>query len=159
MPSWTAATKQLYEDHLKRLHGEVVEPKSASVTTEIPQAPKGPLVSEVIEPFLTDRSKRKGIEERTASGYRQFVQLFIDTMGDVPVTDVTPAMATEWRNKLLEYPKNKTKVKTYRDCTPRQLLSMDIPPEDCLAKATVNNHIVHLSKEEVDTSTICLLLS
>ena len=90
--AWTAATKQLYEDHLKRLHGEVVEPKRASVTSEIPKAPKAPLVSEVIEPFLSDRSKRKDIEERTASGYRQFVQLFIDIMGDVPVTAVTPAV-------------------------------------------------------------------
>ena len=83
--AWTAATKALYEDHLKRLHGEVVEPKRASVTSEIPQAPQGPLVSEVVEPFLSDRSKRKDIEERTASGCRQFVQLFIDAMGDVPV--------------------------------------------------------------------------
>ncbi|MDG2048290.1 MAG: hypothetical protein P8J79_13850, partial [Halioglobus sp.] len=143
--AWTAATKQLYEDHLKRLHGEVVEPKRASVTSEIPKAPKAPLVSEVIEPFLSDRSKRKDIEERTASGYRQFVQLFIDIMGDVPVTSVTPAMAVQWRDKLLEYPKNKTKVKAYRDFTPKQLLSMDIPSEHCLSKATVNNHLVHLS--------------
>jgi integrase len=143
--AWTAATKQLYEDHLKRLHGEVVEPKRAAVPSEIPEVAKGPLVSEVVEPFLSDRSKRKDIEERTASCYRQFVQLFIDTMGDVPVTDVTPSMATEWRDKLLEYPKNKTKVKAYRDCTPRQLLLMDIPPADCLSKATVNNHLVHLS--------------
>jgi len=143
--AWTAATKQLYEDHLKRLHGEVAEPKRAAVPSEIPQVAKGPLVSEVVEPFLSDRSKRKDIEERTASGYRQFVQLFIDTMGDVPVTSVTPAMAVQWRDKLLEYPKNKTKVKAYRDCTPKQLLSMSIPPEHCLSKATVNNHLVHLS--------------
>ncbi len=143
--SWTAATKQLYEDHLQRLHGEVVEPKQAAVPSEIPEVAKGPLVSEVVEPFLSDRSKRKDIEERTASGYRQFVQLFIDTMGDVPVTDVTPSMATEWRDKLLEYPKNKTKAKAYRDFTPRQLLSMGIPSEHGLSKATVNNHLVHLS--------------
>ena len=143
--SWTAATKQLYEDHLQRLHGEVVEPKQAAASTEIPQAPQGPLVSEVLDPFLVDRSKRKDITARTATGYRQFVQLFIDTMGDIPVASVTPAIATEWRDKLLEYPKNRTKVKAYRDLTPRQLLSMDIPPEHCLSKATVNNHLVHLS--------------
>ena len=146
--AWAAATKQLYEDHLQRLHGEVVDPKQAAMTVEIQQdrqALQGPLVSEVIEPFLSDRSKRKDIEERTASGYRQFVQLFMDTMGDVPVTSVTPAMAVQWRDKLLEYPKNKTKVKAYRDFTPKQLLSMDIPSEHCLSKATVNNHLVHLS--------------
>ena len=73
--AWTAATKQLYEDHLKRLHGEVVEPKRASVTSEIPQAPKGPLVSGVVEPFLSDRSKRKGIEVRHRA--TQDFQLFL----------------------------------------------------------------------------------
>ena len=143
--AWTVATKQLYEDHLQRLHGE---PTQASMPVEIQQdrqGPKGPSVSEVLEPFLIDRSKRKEITARTATGYRQFVQLFIDIMGDVPVTSVTPAIATEWRDKLLLYPKNRTKVKAYRDCTPRQLLSMDIPPDHCLSKATVNNHLVHLS--------------
>jgi integrase len=108
------------------------------------KASASPRISELIEAFLADRGKGRGLRDTTADGYRQFIQAFIAVMGDMRVGDVNYDQATKFRDRLLLYPKNRNKSIAYRDKTEAEISAMEIPAGDRLHGHTVDNHIGHL---------------
>ncbi len=153
---WTRATRELRKYQLELLKGQVSPTEVPYITPH--QAHAGSReghtstrqskrldVSEALRRFLSDREKTQGITEGTSSGYRSIVGLLIELEGDAQVDRVDPEIATGYRDKLLEFPKNPKKGKEYRGKNGPELVAMEIPEGDRLAPRTVNNHMVHLS--------------
>ena len=153
---WTRATRELRKYQLGLLKGQVSPTEVPYITPHQAHAgsreghtstrqSKRLNVSEALRRFLSDREKTQGITEGTSSGYRNIVGLFIELEGDAQVGHVDPEIATGYRDKLMEFPKNPKKGREYREKTGPELVAMEIPEGDRLAPRTVNNHMVHLS--------------
>lgn len=134
-----AATLELHKDNPELIKALV----SASSSGE-KKASTSPRVSDVVEDFLSDRGRGRGLRDTTADGYRQFVQAFVAVMGDMRVGEVSYDHATEFRDRLFSYPKHRNKSKKYRDRTEAEPSAMKIPKDDCLHGHTISNHIGHL---------------
>ena len=134
-----AATIERYKDN-----PELIKALISANSSNQKQVTTSPRISEVVEGFLSDRARGRGIRPATADGYRQFVQAFIVVVGDMRVGEVSYDHATEFRDRLFSYPKNRNKSKSYRDKTEAELAAMTIPKDDCLNGHTINNHIGHL---------------
>lgn len=123
---------------------ELIKALVSTVSPADKKTPASPRISDLIEAFLSDRGKGRGMRDTTAQGYRQFIHTFIAVMGDMRVGDVSYDHATEFRDRLFLYPKNRNKSKVYRGKTEAELSAMDIPKDDRLNGHTINNHIGHL---------------
>ena len=70
---------------------------------------------------------------------------FIEIIGDKPISDYTRNDARDYRNALSRLPKNRKKVKDYRDSSLKEILSMDVPDSHIIGIETqtkLNSRIV-----------------
>ncbi|MEM8563242.1 MAG: site-specific integrase [Pseudomonadota bacterium] len=143
---WVVASIDLHRYRIALMDGETVpedgiEQPKASLHT---QPPSGPPISEVVNEFLEDRSAGRKLAKTTKDGYRQHVQAFIDVLGDRRVDTVTYDDAKELRDTLLKLPKNRKKIRAYRDKAVSEILAMDIPEVERLQSKTVGEIIGHI---------------
>ena len=61
---------------------------------------------------------------------------FIEIIGDKPIDEYTNVDGRDYREKLSKLPKNRTKIKRYRDKTLKQILSMNVPVKDRMSLVT-----------------------
>ena len=57
---------------------------------------------------------------------------FIEIVGDKPISDYTRNDARDYRNIISKLPKNRRKIKIYRDKSINELLKMEIPDSHIL---------------------------
>ena len=78
-----------------------------------------------IERMRENKRREKTIGE-TIETYKDVIEL----LGNKPIGDYTNIDGRYYRNSLLKTPKNRKRVKRYRDKNIHELMSLDFPPSD-----------------------------
>ncbi|MDC0077793.1 site-specific integrase [Deltaproteobacteria bacterium] len=103
---------------------EVVEP-IVNNESEV----SSPLFSEMYNKHiqrLRDNKRREETIKETIETYKDVIEL----LGDKPISEYTILDGRDYRNSLLKTPKNRKRIKKYRNKNIHELLSMEIPTED-----------------------------
>ncbi|WP_428570033.1 MAG: hypothetical protein ACP59X_10335 [Solidesulfovibrio sp. DCME] len=101
-------------------------------------------LSEVWAKYKEDKVKNDNKRANTLAEYEKFFQLFVDITGDVDISMVDKSDIRKFREVLLKWPKNKNKIKRFRDKTIDEIINMDIPEEDSITEKTRRNYICAL---------------
>ena len=88
-----------------------------------------PLFSKVYPNHL-EEMKRNRRRQDTIGETEGTYQELIELIGDKPVGDYTNVDGRDYRNKLSKLPKNRKRVKKYKNKTLKEILSMNIPVGD-----------------------------
>lgn len=146
---WARATLEVYEYHCglysgKSVSGDIqylAEPRPSS-SPDAASQPTSKRISEWIDEYLEQKRKsRADIRNNTEESYRQYINEFIFCVGDLRVREVTAGHAEEFRDKLLQLPKNRNKQQQYIGKTAEQLIALKLPREECRAGRTINEHL------------------
>ena len=81
-----------------------------------------------IERMRYNKRREQTVNE-TIETYKDVIEL----LGNKPIGDYTKIDGRDYRNSLLKTPKNRKRVKRYRDKNIQELLSMDIPQKDLMS--------------------------
>ena len=81
-----------------------------------------------IERMRINKRREQTVKE-TIETYKDVIEL----LGNKPIGDYTKIDGRDYRNSLLKTPKNRKRVKRYRDKNIHELLSLDIPPKDLMS--------------------------
>lgn len=146
---WSIATTVIYRDHLQRLEGNIPAleadmPYSSNEPLEPSGAPRGPLASTVLKPFLADRSAGRALRATTIEAYKGHMTAFTDVLGDIPVDAVSYDDVTRLRDTLLLMPKNRHRVARYRGLTADELVQLKVPQAERLQGRTVQEILAAL---------------
>ncbi len=146
---WAIATAELRRYNLRLLKGKPTKPASRNNPTHHTTGthagkPKRPPISLMVEPFIENRVKSRGLRENSQENYRQHVRAFVDVIGDKAVDAVTYEDSCRFRDDLLRLPKNRNSNPVYREISVASLLAMDIPAKDRLSGRTVAEHLTSL---------------
>ena len=94
----------------------------------------------VDSPFFCDmfpkHIERMRINKRREQTVKETIETYkdvIELLGNKPIGDYTKIDGRDYRNSLLKTPKNRKRVKRYRDKNIHELLSLDIPPKDLMS--------------------------
>ena len=94
-----------------------------------------PLLSEGLERYLGVmklRMKRLNTIEETRVTYEEFVEIF----GDKEITEYTTIDGRDYRDILIKYPKNRRKIKRYKDKSLKEIIKMNVPSSDRISLET-----------------------
>jgi hypothetical protein len=117
-------------------------PEQASHADEpiVPQA----TISRVLEAYLEDKAAtQRPLRPDSIDGYRDTVSLFVEAMGDLPLSAIDRSVGHRFVNVLQKLPPSRTKNPAYRNMSVKQLIAVDLPER--LAPRTVNKHVERLS--------------
>ena len=163
---YSLATIGVQEEHVKRLEGREVfkpfvpiEPATSAGPAAPVAPPSTPLISEVLEPFLSDKQSGKPVKIATVKAYRANVASVIEILGDVPVGSITYDDVTRLRDVMLRLPKNRNRAERYKDLTLDEILAMNIPERELIGGRSVKetlNYTKSLYKWLVRRSTVTL---
>lgn len=101
-------------------------------------------LSEVWEKYKEDKTKNDNKRASTLADYEKFFHLFIEVVGDLNITEIDKSDIRSFREVLLNWPKNKSKNKKYKDKTTKEILEMDIPENDKITEKTRRNYLCAL---------------
>jgi len=102
------------------------------------------LVSTYIEPFIADK-RREERTEKYCGALRDAITSLIDIIGDIPANKINRDYVRMFVDGFRRLPSNRSRSPRYRNLTVKELLSMPIPEEDLVSKATFNNNLQKLS--------------
>ena len=112
---------------------DYVEPPTPEVKSK--SGSPSPLFSKVypnhLEEMKRNRRRQDTIEE-TKGTYQELIEL----IGDKPVGDYTNVDGRDYRNTLSKLPKNRKRVKKYKNKSMRDILSMKVPVGDRISVDT-----------------------
>ena len=94
-----------------------------------------PLFSDVTQKhleFMRRNKRREGTIGETEQTYEDVKEL----IGDKPIAEYTNLDGRDYRTAIISLPKNRKKMKQYRDFNLHQLLEMDVPEDDRLSVDT-----------------------
>ena len=101
---------------------EPIEPYRVETTSS-------PLFSKMY-PKHIERMRENKRRERTIFETVKTYKDVIELLGDKPIGDYTKIDGRDFRNSLLKTPKNRKRVKRYKDKTLKEIIELDIPPSD-----------------------------
>ena len=106
-----------------------------------PQEVKGPLLSEVIDRYAEEAESNwtPKTKDETLSSLR----LFMEVVGDIPITSITRQRIGEFKQTLLKLPPNIKKNPEYRNKSIPDILKADIPKK--MSPTTVRKHLTRVS--------------
>ena len=81
-------------------------------------------------PKHIERMRENKRRERTINETIETYKDVIELLGNKPIGEYTKIDGRDFRNSLLKIPKNRKKVKRYRDKTLKEVMKLDIPPSD-----------------------------
>ena len=81
-------------------------------------------------PKHIERMRENKRRERTINETIETYKDVIELLGNKPVGEYTKIDGRDFRNSLLKIPKNRKRVKRYRDKTLKEVMKLDIPPSD-----------------------------
>ena len=93
------------------------------------------MFSEVIPKHL-DQLRRNKRREQTIKATQQTYEDVIELIGDKPISEYTNTDGRDYRTSIISLPKNRKKMKKYRDFNLKELLSMVVPEDDRLSVDT-----------------------
>ena len=130
---------RIFEIQERRTVGDYVQchpSGSIGLTVAATLTDQGRLLSEVIDHYLNE--KKESVNEKTLNEYRGNFGILVKAIGDVPIKTVDRETMSQYKGILTQLPKNMNQRKAYRDKTPKELLNMEIPDKDRMAKENVN---------------------
>ncbi len=116
---------------------EPVEPylvKSQSIEVKYNKVEEitSPLFSEMypkhIERMRVNKRREQTVKE-TIETYKDVIEL----LGDKPISSYSKIHGRDFRNSLLKTPKNRKRIKRYRDKTLKEILELEIPLKDLMS--------------------------
>ena len=110
------------------------EPKEPYIVTPSSPSPS-PLFSEVTPKHL-ELMRRNKRRKETIGETEQTYEDVKELIGDKPIGEYTNLDGRNFRTAIISLPKNRKKMKQYRDFNLLQLLEMDVPEEDRLSVDT-----------------------
>ena len=110
------------------------EPKEPYLVTPSSPSPS-PLFSEVTPKHL-ELMRRNKRRKETIGETEQTYEDVKELIGDKPIGEYTNLDGRNFRTAIISLPKNRKKMKQYRDFNLLQLLEMDVPEEDRLSVDT-----------------------
>ena len=113
----------------------IVESNSIEVKYNKVEASPSPLFSEVTPKDL-DMMRRNKRRQETIGETEQTYKDVIELIGDKPIAEYTHLDGRDYRTSLISIPKNRKKMKQYRDFNLKQILDMDVPNEDRISVDT-----------------------
>jgi len=81
-------------------------------------------------PKHIERMRENKRRERTINETIETYKDVIELLGNKPIGEYTKIDGRDFRNSLLKIPKNRKRVKRYRDKTLKEVMKLDIPPSD-----------------------------
>jgi len=96
-------------------------------------------------PKHIERMRENKRREQTIGETQVSFQEVIELLGDKPIGEYSIIDGRDFRTSLLKIPKNRKKVKRYRDKTLKELLEMDIPQSDKMSFHNVTKLISRMS--------------
>jgi len=81
-------------------------------------------------PKHIERMRENKRRERTITETIETYKDVIELLGNKPIGEYTKIDGRDFRNSLLKTPKNRKRVKRYRDKTLKEVMELDIPPSD-----------------------------
>ena len=124
----------------------LVKPKSIEVKyNSVRTSPStSPLLSKMY-PKHIERMRENKRREQTIGETKVSYQDVIELLGDKPIGEYSIIDGRDFRTSLLKIPKNRKKVKRYRDKTLKEVLEMDIPQSDKMSFDNVSKLISRMS--------------
>ena len=110
------------------------EPKESYIVTPSSPSPS-PLFTEVTPKHL-ELMRRNKRRKETIGETEQTYEDVKELIGDKPIGEYTNLDGRNFRTAIISLPKNRKKMKQYRDFNLLQLLEMDVPEEDRLSVDT-----------------------
>ena len=104
-------------------------------TPKTPKKNTAPLFSNIFPEHLEhlkENRRRLSIIGETEVTYAEFIEI----LGDRPINSYSNVDGRNYRNTLSKLPKNRKRVKGYRDKSLKEVLSMDVPVADRISKET-----------------------
>lgn len=119
-------------------------PAQQPASSQTPQASQPTLtILELCNHYIHEKNKIEGAwdEHGTLPEVKRALDTFRDLIGgdDVLVSSINRAMLNVYKAKLTQLPKRT--LKRYRDKSPRELLTMEIPQADRISKSNINLHL------------------
>ena len=114
---------------------ELTEPVEIKIPPKTKSKKDSPLLSEGLERYLGVmklRMKRNNTIEETRVTFEEFVEIF----GDREITEYTSVDGRDYRDILIKFPKNRKKVKRYRDKSLKEIIKMEVPPSERISLQT-----------------------
>lgn len=128
------------EEKLKESQSSIIiensasEPKEPYIVTPSSPSPS-PLFSEVTPKHL-ELMRRNKRRKETIGETEQTYEDVKELIGDKPIGEYTNLDGRNFRTVIISLPKNRKKMKQYRDFNLLQLLEMDVPEDDRLSVDT-----------------------
>ena len=94
-----------------------------------------PLFSEIIPKHL-ELMRRNKRREQTIKETEQTYEDVIELIGDKPISEYSNIDGRDYRTSIISLPRNRKKMKQYRDFNIHELLKMDVPEKDRLSVDT-----------------------
>ena len=94
-----------------------------------------PLFSEIIPKHL-ELMRRNKRREQTIKETEQTYEDVIELIGDKPISEYSNIDGRDYRTSIISLPRNRKKIKQYRDFNIHELLKMDVPEKDRLSVDT-----------------------
>ena len=113
----------------------LVKSNSIEVKYNKVESSPSPLFSEVTPNHL-ELMRRNKRREQTIKETQQTYEDVIELIGDKPISEYTNTDGRDYRTSIISLPKNRKKMKKYRDFNLKELLSMDVPEDDRLSVDT-----------------------
>ena len=120
---------------VKPIEPYIVKPKSIEVKYNKVKSSSSPLFSTLYPKHLKEmrKSRRRQDTINEVDGtYKDIIEL----IGDKPIDEYTNIDGRDYREKISKLPKNRKKVKRYKDKTLKQILSMNVPVKDRMSLVT-----------------------
>ncbi|WP_027469218.1 site-specific integrase [Deefgea rivuli] len=108
-------------------------------------APKGQLLSVVIEKYCKEKVTKEEWQPKAEKESRVLFALLLEIVGDIPITDITRDMAKSFRDKQMKLPKGRSVSKKYSHLTIDELIALDLPEASCISKSTINGRMGDVS--------------
>jgi len=101
-----------------------------------------PRLKEVIESYITERKHgwREHAAAKTERSIRIHLGLFIDVLGDVPVSRLDKSDISLFKDTLMKLPANRNKVRLYKHKTLEELRQMKIPERHRISSTTIRDY-------------------
>jgi integrase len=132
--------KQMSSGLVEAPEGQVREQPPPALSID-PVGAKGLLITEVIGRYANEAESNwtPKTKEETLSSLR----LFVEAVGDVPITSITRQRVGEFKQILMKLPPNIKKTPGYRNKTIPEIVKMDTPSK--MSPTTVSKHLTRVS--------------
>lgn len=100
-------------------------------------------LTHVIERCVAEKMRGEGWSKKTLAENLAIFDLFIELLGNVPITSIDTRMMRNYKESLMRLPPNMKKSPEYRDLSPHEILELDI--EKTLSTTTINKHLRRVS--------------